>query len=168
MVDYVGIADIQRLVNQIGPGEFMERLAAQIEADSDRDRWFTAQEAKDYGFIDKVISGAKQVPAGAGRPLDAALGEGAQPDLGALQVGEDGDGVTGAVGGLADHPVVLLVVGVRPVAEVEPGDVHPGLDEGGDLLLGTGRRPEGADDLGATRHGGTLVGPSAARGEGSL
>lgn len=33
MVDYVGIADIQRLVNQIGPGEFMERLAAQIEAD---------------------------------------------------------------------------------------------------------------------------------------
>jgi len=26
-----------------------------IEADSDRDRWFTAQEAKDYGFIDEVI-----------------------------------------------------------------------------------------------------------------
>src|SRR6202051_1113276 len=26
-----------------------------IEADSDRDRWFTAQEAKDYGFIDRVI-----------------------------------------------------------------------------------------------------------------
>ena len=26
-----------------------------IEADSDRDRWFTAEEAKDYGIIDKVI-----------------------------------------------------------------------------------------------------------------
>jgi ATP-dependent Clp protease protease subunit len=26
-----------------------------IEADSDRDRWFTAQEAKDYGFVDAVI-----------------------------------------------------------------------------------------------------------------
>jgi ATP-dependent Clp protease protease subunit len=38
----------------------------QIEADSDRDRWFTAEEAKDYGFIDKVITGATQVPAGAG------------------------------------------------------------------------------------------------------
>lgn len=38
----------------------------QIEADSDRDRWFTAQEARDYGFIDKVITGAAQVPAGAG------------------------------------------------------------------------------------------------------
>ncbi len=38
----------------------------QIEKDSDRDRWFTAEEAKDYGFVDHVVSGAKQVPAGAG------------------------------------------------------------------------------------------------------
>src|SRR6202171_2902683 len=29
-----------------------------IEADSDRDRWFTAQEALDYGFIDQVIDRA--------------------------------------------------------------------------------------------------------------
>jgi len=28
---------------------------AQIEADSERDRWFTAQQAKDYGIIDNVI-----------------------------------------------------------------------------------------------------------------
>ena len=27
----------------------------QIETDSDRDRWFTAEEAKDYGIIDHVI-----------------------------------------------------------------------------------------------------------------
>src|SRR5579883_1117531 len=32
-----------------------------IEADSDRDRWFTADEAKEYGFIDQVISRARQV-----------------------------------------------------------------------------------------------------------
>jgi ATP-dependent Clp protease protease subunit len=38
----------------------------QIEADSDRDRWFTAEEARDYGFIDKVVTGAIQVPEGAG------------------------------------------------------------------------------------------------------
>ena len=38
----------------------------QIESDSDRDRWFTAAEAMDYGFIDKVITGATQVPEGAG------------------------------------------------------------------------------------------------------
>jgi len=34
-----------------------------IEADSDRDRWFTAEEGKDYGFIDAVIGSASQVPA---------------------------------------------------------------------------------------------------------
>ena len=34
-----------------------------IEADSDRDRWFTAQEGLDYGFIDKVISKAVEVVA---------------------------------------------------------------------------------------------------------
>ena len=32
-------------------GQTVER----IDADFDRDRWFTAQEAKDYGFIDAVI-----------------------------------------------------------------------------------------------------------------
>ena len=40
--------------------------AEQIEKDSDRDRWFSAQEAKEYGFIDHVVSGAAQVPSGAG------------------------------------------------------------------------------------------------------
>jgi ATP-dependent Clp protease, protease subunit len=34
----------------------------QIERDSDRDRWFTADEAKEYGFIDNVVSLANQVP----------------------------------------------------------------------------------------------------------
>ena len=31
-----------------------------IEADSDRDRWFTADEALEYGFIDKVVASAEQ------------------------------------------------------------------------------------------------------------
>jgi ATP-dependent Clp protease, protease subunit len=34
-----------------------------IEADSDRDRWFTAEEAKDYGFIDRVIEHSATQPA---------------------------------------------------------------------------------------------------------
>ena len=34
----------------------------QIEKDSDRDRWFTAGEAKDYGFVDEVVRSAKQIP----------------------------------------------------------------------------------------------------------
>lgn len=33
----------------------------QIEADSDRDRWFTAPEALEYGFIDKVVTSARDV-----------------------------------------------------------------------------------------------------------
>jgi ATP-dependent Clp protease protease subunit len=41
-----------------------------IVRDSDRDRWFTAEEARDYGFIDHVIRTARQL---------AALGGRAQP-----------------------------------------------------------------------------------------
>jgi len=33
----------------------------QIEADSDRDRWFTAQQALEYGFIDQVYERASQI-----------------------------------------------------------------------------------------------------------
>jgi ATP-dependent Clp protease protease subunit len=36
-----------------------------IERDSDRDRWFTADEAQEYGFVDHVVRSAKDV-AGAG------------------------------------------------------------------------------------------------------
>jgi ATP-dependent Clp protease, protease subunit len=35
-----------------------------IIADSDRDRWFTAQEALEYGFVDHVVSRVTQVPGG--------------------------------------------------------------------------------------------------------
>jgi len=33
----------------------------QIEADSDRDRWFTADEARGYGLIDAVVPSASQI-----------------------------------------------------------------------------------------------------------
>jgi ATP-dependent Clp protease protease subunit len=33
-----------------------------IEEDSDRDRWFTAEEAREYGFVDHVVQRAAQVP----------------------------------------------------------------------------------------------------------
>jgi ATP-dependent Clp protease protease subunit len=38
----------------------------QITADSDRDRWFTAPEALEYGFIDKVVTHAGAVTGGGG------------------------------------------------------------------------------------------------------
>jgi ATP-dependent Clp protease protease subunit len=34
----------------------------QIEKDADRDRWYTAEEAKEYGFIDHVVRSALEVP----------------------------------------------------------------------------------------------------------
>jgi ATP-dependent Clp protease, protease subunit len=40
-------------------GQPLER----VEADADRDRWFTAEEAKAYGFVDHVIAQAEQVGA---------------------------------------------------------------------------------------------------------
>jgi len=51
----------------------MQRLIAehtgqplvQIETDSDRDRWFTAEQAQEYGFIDHVYSHAAQLPSDA-------------------------------------------------------------------------------------------------------
>ncbi|WP_290125451.1 ATP-dependent Clp protease proteolytic subunit [Janibacter melonis] len=43
-------------------GQDLER----IEKDSDRDRWFSAEEAKEYGFIDHVFESAAQ----AGPPSD--------------------------------------------------------------------------------------------------
>ena len=38
----------------------------QITADSDRDKWFTAEEALEYGFIDKIVTGASDVSGGGG------------------------------------------------------------------------------------------------------
>jgi ATP-dependent Clp protease protease subunit len=46
-----------------------ERIAAhtgqtveQIEADSDRDRWFKPEDAKEYGIIDRVLANRVEMP----------------------------------------------------------------------------------------------------------
>ncbi len=36
----------------------------QVEQDADRDRWFTAEQAKDYGFIDHVVAQGAEVGTG--------------------------------------------------------------------------------------------------------
>ena len=38
----------------------------QIERDSDRDRWFTAAQALEYGFVDQVLARAEQIPGPSG------------------------------------------------------------------------------------------------------
>ncbi len=39
-------------------GQTVERIIT----DSDRDRWFTAEEARDYGFVDQVLNRDNQLP----------------------------------------------------------------------------------------------------------
>ncbi|ERK71599.1 ATP-dependent Clp protease proteolytic subunit [Leifsonia aquatica] len=43
----------------------------QINADGDRDRWFTAQEALDYGFVDHIRESALDVAGGGGTDPDS-------------------------------------------------------------------------------------------------
>jgi ATP-dependent Clp protease protease subunit len=43
-------------------GQSVER----VTEDADRDRWFTAEEAQEYGFIDHVVPSARLVSAGGG------------------------------------------------------------------------------------------------------
>jgi len=38
----------------------------QVTRDSDRDRWFDPEEAKEYGLIDDVIATAAGIPGGGG------------------------------------------------------------------------------------------------------
>ena len=50
--------------------EFTGQTLERIEADSDRDRWFTAQEALEYGFVDHIITSASINGSGPGAGLD--------------------------------------------------------------------------------------------------
>jgi ATP-dependent Clp protease protease subunit len=48
--------------------EHTGQTVEQITKDGDRDRWFTAQEALDYGFIDHIVRRASEVPSGSVAP----------------------------------------------------------------------------------------------------
>ena len=46
-------------------GQPLER----ITQDSLRDRWYTAEQAVDYGFIDRVVQGSEELFGGSARPV---------------------------------------------------------------------------------------------------
>jgi ATP-dependent Clp protease protease subunit len=50
--------------------EFTGQPIERIYADSDRDRWFTATEALEYGFVDQIITRAEVNGSGPGAGLD--------------------------------------------------------------------------------------------------
>ena len=85
-------------------------------------------------------------------PIGGPRGETPKPDLRALEVGEHTDGATGGIGGGADPFVGDLVIGVVAVAEVQSGDVHSGVNQRQNQLVGCCRRAERADDLSASTH----------------
>ena len=52
-------ATIKKQMNELN-AEHTGQTVQQIEADADRDKWFTAEAARDYGLVDHVISRASQ------------------------------------------------------------------------------------------------------------
>jgi hypothetical protein len=96
------------------------------------------------GGDDEPVSGAEDV---------FACAEGAEPDLGALEIGEDADGPFEVLGRRLDVGERSGMDVVGAVAEIETGDVHAGVDEVGDGFDGVGGRAEGGHDLRQGRFG---------------
>ena len=76
--------------------------------------------------------------------------EGAEADLGALQVLKDGDGTAPALLTDSDLADRLGVLGMRAVGKVYAGHVHAGGDQPIEERGAAAGGPDGADDLGAT------------------
>ena len=84
--------------------------------------------------------------------FDGAVGEGADADLGALEVGEDADGALFVLGCLPEVGDAGVVVVVGSVAEVDAGDVQSGLDELSEGFRARGCGTEGRDNFCSTCH----------------
>lgn len=50
------------------------RSIAEVDRDSVRDRWFTAEEALDYGFVDEILTDVSSVTPPQGAPRGVAFG----------------------------------------------------------------------------------------------
>lgn len=59
------IIDMKNRLAQI-TAEQTGKTVEQVNADGDRDRWFTAEEALEYGFVDHIRASAADVVGGAG------------------------------------------------------------------------------------------------------
>ena len=80
-------------------------------------------------------------------PVARRAGERAGADLRALQVLQEGQRLAPLPGGRAQAVDARGVLVQRAVGEVQPGDVHPGVQQGGEHVRGVAGRPDGGDDL---------------------
>lgn len=69
-IQAANLAWTKSLMNQLN-AEFTGQSVEQITADSDRDHWFSAEEARDYGFVDHVVDSLDEV-----RPVGQRTGLG--------------------------------------------------------------------------------------------
>ena len=86
---------------------------------------------------------------GAGRESHPATGEIAEPELRALQIGEDADRSPGFGLDAADVGEERAVIVVRAVAEIAAEDVDPGIEQGAQPRRARTRRTQRRDDFGA-------------------
>ena len=63
------ILDMKRRLAEITAAQ-TGKSVEQVNADGDRDRWFTAEEALEYGFVDHIRASAADVVGGAGTDQD--------------------------------------------------------------------------------------------------
>ena len=64
------ILDMKQRLSEITAAQ-TGKTAEQINADGDRDNWFSAQEALDYGFVDHLRASASDVIGGGGTDTEA-------------------------------------------------------------------------------------------------
>jgi ATP-dependent Clp protease, protease subunit len=57
---------LKRDLNEL-QAQYTGRTVEEIERDSDRDRWFTPEQAREYGLIDHVVASAAALPAALAR-----------------------------------------------------------------------------------------------------
>ena len=74
------ILDMKRRLAEI-TADRTGKSVEQINADGDRDRWFTAQQALEYGFVDHVRESATDVTGGGGTDQDGQTTTDAAKDL---------------------------------------------------------------------------------------
>ncbi|WP_210506126.1 ATP-dependent Clp protease proteolytic subunit [Naasia sp. SYSU D00057] len=68
------ILDMKRRLAEITANQ-TGKSVEQINADGDRDRWFSAEEALEYGFVDHIRESASDVTGGGGTLEPASKGE---------------------------------------------------------------------------------------------
>ena len=66
------LAQTKRQLNEL-QAEHTGRSVEQIERDSDRDRWVTAEEAREYGFVDAVLTDVAEVTPRRAQPVRMGL-----------------------------------------------------------------------------------------------